>query len=807
MASIRHSWLALLAGLVLLGTPDRSQAQEESPPVPELPSLPAFWEKVLSGMPPLGEVQEETPSDTLPEVPDLGELMEKAFAERNLPLVPVASAPPAVELKTPVVRPPLTLTITGPELATTGEKVVFQVQASNHSDAVLKQVIVRAKLPPGLFHPEADKGQGRIDTFAFDLSPGETLTLPLETRATAPGHQVVEFSTSPESGTQAPPTSVAVVIDPPPDVRLEGPQAPAGGRDVEVLHIEVHNPNECTARNERALSEVARSYLEDQAYHSATATLEELLRCYPKSHLAAEATYQLGLVHLLQGKDDEARKMHEQVVEKYPASPWAKVVLAAHYDEESLHKLANARRLRAAETGRPEDGRAAVEVLELYAKRFPDGKMKKSERLYKLGVCQRLAGNAEAFRTSMEELREDHADSEWGKLAAYQLADVRAFEEGLEELFALSAEKEEQWALLDLAARYGPLPDPKRQVLCQALQARCLSQLGRNREAVALWESVLKEHPDAPEAPSCRFRLAEHYYQLGEVARARVEYGALAERYPNSPEAAVARRWAKWLDDHDGLWAEVEDLLAGWVRLADDFCQGFAGNAVLELPPPCPSVACRLAFRDAAHFLFRLEAGGGTFLLARNEEGGWLQSLDAPYVLRTKEPVDVPMPCVRCRNDLSSRTFKGEVFFTTRSATPSVTIPLDTVPQIISSLQQSAHLTRAFLPGPRMGLVYRLEWPAEVAGEVHSLEVEVDDDGRPRAFRGTWCAGNGRKTSCTLSDLVLGQAPPEDALEVVIPNGVAVRDTNHINVLQCGIELMKLVEKWFEKATGPEGGR
>lgn len=797
----------MVAGLALLGTGVRSGAQEEMPPGPELPSLPDFWQKVLSGMPPKGGGQEETPSDTLPEVPDLGELLEKAFAERNLPLVPSASAPPAVEPETPAVRPPVALIVTGPGLAAPGQKVVFQVKASNRTDALLKKVIVRAKLPPGLSHPEAEKGQGRIDTFAFDLSPGESRTLPLEVQATASGRQVVEFSSSPEGAVQAAPTSADVIVtDSLPAVRLEEPQATAEARDVEV-HIEGHNSHAGAARTERALSEQARSYLEDQAYHSAAATLEELLHRYPKSHLAAEATYRLGLVLLLQGKDDEARKLHEQVVEKYPASPWARVVLAVHYDEESLHQLANARRRRAAESGRPEDGRAAVEVLALYAKRFPDGKMKKSECLYKLGVCQRLAGNAEAFRKSMEELREDHADSEWGKLAAYQLADVRAFEEGLEELFALSAEQEEQWALLDLAARFGPLPDPKRQVLCQALQARCLSQLGRNREAVALWESVLKEHPDAPEAPSCRFRLAEHYYRLGEVARARVEHEALADRYPDSPEAVVARRWAQWLDDHDERWSEVEDLLAGWVRLADDFCQGFAGNAVLELPPPCPFIACRLAFRDAAHFLFRLEAGGGTFLLARNEEGGWLQSLDAPYVLRTKEPVDVPMPCVRCRNDPSSRTFQGEVFFTTRSATPSVTIPLDTVPQIISSLQQCAHLTRAFLPGPRLGLVYRLEWPAEVAGEVHSLEVEVDDDGRPRAFRGTWCAGNGRKTSFTLSDLVLGQAPPEDALEVAIPHGVAVRETNHINVLKCGIELMKLVEKWFEKATGPEGSR
>jgi TolA-binding protein len=558
------------------------------------------------------------------------------------------------------------------------------------------------------------------------------------------------------------------------------------------------------ARNERALFEVAGSYLEDHAYHSAAATLEEFLRRYPGSRLAAEATYRLALIYLLQGKDDEARKGHEQLVEKYPAAPWAKVVLAAHYAEEPLRRLADTRRRRAAESGRPEDALAAVEVLVLYAKRFPDGKMKNAERLYKLGVCQRLAGNEEAFRTSMEELREKHKDSDWGKLAAYQLAGVRAFEEGMEELFALSAAQEELWALLDFAARYGPLPDPKRRVHCQALQARCLSLLGRNREAVSLWQSVLKEQPDAPEAPACQFRLAEHYYQLKDVARAQVEYEALAKSYPNSPEAAVARRWAGWLDDHDECWAEVEGLLAGWANLAEDFCNGFAGKAVLELPPPCPSIACRLVFQDAAHFRFCLEAGGGTFLLARNKEGGWLQSLDQPYVLHCQEPLQVPMPCVRFHDDPASRSFKGEVFLTSGSATPSVAVPDDAVPHFVSWLQQSAHLRREALPEPRGGTVYRLEWPAEVAGEVHFLEVEVDPKGRPRALRGTWCSSKGRKTSCVLSDLVLGQAPSEEALAVRIPEGVSVRETDHINVLQCAIELMKLLETWVEKAGSQE---
>jgi TolA-binding protein len=659
MASIRRSWPALLIGLILLGSGNRSRAQEETPPLPEPPSLPDFWRQTPGVKPP-----PPLPDSPPPPVPDL--------------------APP----------PPL------PDV--TREEI----------DAAVKAI-----------------------------------------------------STIPRYNAMPP------------------------------------------ARNERALFELARCHLEDQAYHSAAAALEEFLRRYPKSRMAAEATYRLALVHLLQGKDDEARKEHEQLVEKYPASPWAKAVLAAHCGEEPLCELANARRRRAAESGRPEDALAAVEVLVLYASRFPDGKMREWERLYKLGVCQRLAGNEEAFRTAMEEVRDQHKDSDWGKLAAYQLAGKRAFEEGLEELFGLSARQEEMWALLDLAARFGPLPDPKRQVHCQALRARCLSQLGRNREAVALWESLLSEHPDAPEVPSWRLFLAEHYYQLKEVARAQKEYEALAEHYPHSAEAAVARRWAGWLDEHDECWAEVEGLLGRWAELADDFCRGFSGTAVFELPLPGGTIAGRLAFQDAEHFLLRLEAGGKTFLLANNKEGGWLQSLDQPFVLRTKAPQKPPMPCLRVEGDPPSGAVKGVVFLATSDTTPSLTVPPGVVAHLISSLQETAHLGREVLPGPRGGTVYRLEWPAAEAGAVHFVEVEVDPEGRPRALRGTWCAGKGRKASCTLSDLVLGRTPPEEDLAVRIPEGVRVREAEHINTLQCLIELMKLLETWIEKAGIQEGSR
>src|SRR5205085_10161853 len=72
----------------------------------------------------------------------------------ELLLVPTATFTPTAGLQTPVVRPPFALTVTGPESVAPGTKVVFQIQAANHTENPLEKVIVRVQLPPGLFHAE-----------------------------------------------------------------------------------------------------------------------------------------------------------------------------------------------------------------------------------------------------------------------------------------------------------------------------------------------------------------------------------------------------------------------------------------------------------------------------------------------------------------------------------------------------------------------------------------------------------------------------------------------------------------------------
>jgi hypothetical protein len=173
-------------------------------------------------------------------------------------LEPIASFAPAVGLRTPIVQPPFALSVSGPESVAPGTKVVFRIQAVNHTENLLDKVIVRVQLPPGIFQAEAAKAHGRIDTFPISLNPGETRTLPLEALAQAPGRQVVEVMTSPESGHQAPPArTVVVVTEPPLAVGLNGPRTASLGHDFD-LQLEVSNPTEFPAANARLAQSVPK---------------------------------------------------------------------------------------------------------------------------------------------------------------------------------------------------------------------------------------------------------------------------------------------------------------------------------------------------------------------------------------------------------------------------------------------------------------------------------------------------------------------------------------------------------------------
>jgi uncharacterized repeat protein (TIGR01451 family) len=109
-------------------------------------------------------------------------------------LRPRATFGPGAGLRTSMVRPPFSLSVTGPEGASVGEKVVFNVQVGNHTSSPITNVNLRCELSEGLVHPE---GREVTADLAEPLLPSQVRSISLETLVRAPGrHQITVHATA-----------------------------------------------------------------------------------------------------------------------------------------------------------------------------------------------------------------------------------------------------------------------------------------------------------------------------------------------------------------------------------------------------------------------------------------------------------------------------------------------------------------------------------------------------------------------------------------------------------------------------------
>lgn len=545
------------------------------------------------------------------------------------------------------------------------------------------------------------------------------------------------------------------------------------------------------ARNERALFERARSYLDDAAYETATQLLQDFLRDYPRSRLAPEASYRLAATRLLLDHPQQARKLFESLVTQYPDSPWARLVLLTHFDEGQLLAQITERRQQAVQSKK--QAKAAVDLLDVYQRRFPTGKLNRAEVVYKLGVCHRLADNEDAFAAAMRAVQEAAPDSVWGRLAAFQLGDRTHFQDGLEKLYRLSANKEELYALLDLAGRFEPAMDAEHQVRCRYWRVVCLGDLGRDKEARVLCRKVLSEQADSGAAADCQFWLAEHYYRHKEISRAEAEYKSLMKRYPHSARVEQARRWLAWLEGHDDAWSELEGVVARYATTAPDSPSGLGFRAVMRSSELGGSLRCRVAFQGTDRFLLELAAGNSGIVLANNEEGGWYRALGERVAFKARQRIELPRPHCEVGENSADGTMSLNFSWLapTRDAGPCLVLPLRIAPSLVSSLQEQFHLCRTSrtVEG-KTTTTFQMESASWAADDLIRVELEVSAEQEIKRVRYERQSGT-EKTECILSDVVLNGPLPADAFQVALPKGTEVRCVERVNLLDSLGHLLK----------------
>jgi hypothetical protein len=201
----------------------------------------------------------------------------------------------------------------------------------------------------------------------------------------------------------------------------------------------------------------------------------------------------------------------------------------------------------------------------------------------------------------------------------------------------------------------------------------------------------------------------------------------------------------------------------------------------------------RCALRDREHYLLGVTFGTTDFLLACNDDGMWYRAPDRNAITRAKKPVALPPVRLVMKQEGNS------IFFNTETDPDAADGPLLSIPPTTPVFLAEkfkdvghVHCERHRDAGGRAGTVFLrrdpTEWPDESAT---TSEVELDAHSMIREVRLVH-EDKGKRSVLVLSDIVLGDELPADALKVTVPEGLEVREVEEISEAEIWANVFRL---------------
>jgi len=135
----------------------------------------------------------------------------------------VVSYSAAVEAKTKVTRPRLTVTASCPEVCRAGEDAMFQIKVSNTGTGPAQNMVLLAEMSEGLFFPQNPKLGRRMEARVLSLPAGQSTELKLPLNAVKAGLQTCLFSVSADGCPATPAKAQVNVVEPLLQITQTGP--------------------------------------------------------------------------------------------------------------------------------------------------------------------------------------------------------------------------------------------------------------------------------------------------------------------------------------------------------------------------------------------------------------------------------------------------------------------------------------------------------------------------------------------------------------------------------------------------------
>jgi outer membrane protein assembly factor BamD (BamD/ComL family) len=530
-----------------------------------------------------------------------------------------------------------------------------------------------------------------------------------------------------------------------------------------------------------------------QTYEACANWLEKFSRDFPRSRYAAEAAYKRACALLLLDKKKEARQAFDELVQNHLDSPWAKLALIAHYDQDALldagKTLSQQARKQKDSNKSAALGKAAIEALKVRQARFPNAP-NKEQAAYLIAVGHRVS-NAAGYLAALGEVQKIDANGVWGKMAAMQQCDAESLRKHMDELIDLNApDRENLMLFLELAEKLeGQLPAAD-QMKCRFLKARCYED---KQKEIEVYAAIVKDHAKSPWAVESAFWLAEKLFADQKHAEAQAAYRTLVAKYPNSPRAAQARRLADWIDHLDATRPELEKALAVVIQhlSREQFSLAFemSGESSAKKKP----LEFRLAWQGTEQFSLQARYGQVGGMVAGNAKGTWYHFLGATALYHDPGHLKLPMPQLVITADRHTGVwnFQGNLATDAAHAQPSIQIASDFAPVLARMLTNCYHIDHEIRKDVKgtAHTVFIVHNPGWDPKQTQVLEFELNARGMLQEIR---CRNDKSGAHLRISGIVIGEPLPAAIFEVTVPAGVAVQTVQQINPLELYAQAMRL---------------
>ncbi len=285
----------------------------------------------------------------------------------------------------------------------------------------------------------------------------------------------------------------------------------------------------------------------DPARHDEVLPLLQTVNAAPPTEaVAIEGLFREADWHFRQGDFESAATLYDQLLRDHPDSRRAREArLQAAWSRHNIGAFAESAALASAVLeDEPEIEQAA-------------------EWWYVLANAQRQLLRADDARASYQRVKELAPDSDWARLAAYEMAVVAFRQDDFDQAIEAARQIE---------------PDPALRQDLYWLLAESYASVGRHDEAVQYYRRLVDAAPDGEYAPRAMFRLGRVLQQRQDNAQAARTFRSLAEKFPDhdlAPQAlmsaalsmALQDQLAEAVKDWQGLLADYPDAeMAGEAR-------------------------------------------------------------------------------------------------------------------------------------------------------------------------------------------------------------------------------------------------